>query len=802
MLCGDRAQELRGVLGRREAFGASGAHAFPIVQFHVDDDTVDGVIGECHIVFLRECRVLQLGDFVAQRCREDHLVAEPIFSNRYDRAQLVAEIAQKFADALPECDDVRLHGDRDDAVGQLRQLRCLLAVQAVPVALRRVTRRIAASVRVVRLAELLVVAWQQFGLAVAPIEQALRVVALLVAVAVIEHLPAADRRRAIAPRIDAERTVAAVEVARVRIAVLIAHAIPLLLQAAVFHALSALSLQVQFDRLQSRVVRRVSAVLRIVFVACFARPRCRTQATEIVQLVDACSAAFARIRLAFIVRIDLTVGAAGSERTLASIAAAIEHLTRARVAWIRVAIVAGELAVFAIETISADAMMAIVLRRTESAVLARRRRAQVHFDLAMASHVTGFAAAVVVVDQLDAVKRARIGARIRQALVDVALAFRAHEAGRTPAVVAAHLVDARTIVVARVRLAVVRVDFAVVAERSGRARANAAVDQIVARATVSARIRFAVVDVELTVLALESFAANALIRADQILARAPILARCRFAFVDLLLAVRAHVALHTVAFVRIAEILARPVVAQMIHVHALPLRRILAGHHFNVAQPSRPATGTQAFVCVLTLLARRSVVARVLGTPVDVFGALFSRVTVRTVARVVVVVVAARRSVLAGLRVAFVDLVLAVGASVAGGARARVRVDAIQTGAFVHARALRAVLVVRFAVHAREAERTAARVRVDVLLTGGAILARERLALVDVHLAVLAFEAVQAEACVVADAVETGAAVLAWERRTVVRVHGAVTSLIALGADALVRAGHILARGAIATRRR
>lgn len=198
-------------------------------------------------------------------------------------------------------------------------------------------------------------------------------------------------------------------------------------------------------------------------------------------------------------------------------------------------------------------------------------------------------------------------------------------------------------------LAVIRVDFAIVTKRSWRTRAHAAIDQIVTRATVSTRIRLAVVDVQFTVLALESFATNALIRTDQVFARSTILTRRRFTFVDFLLTIRSRVALMTVAFVRITEILARSIVAQMLHVHTLALRRILARHHFHVAQFSRPAAGTNAFVYVLALYAGRSVVAWTLRTPVDVFGALFAGEAVRTVTRVVVVMIAARRPIMARL---------------------------------------------------------------------------------------------------------------------------------------------------------
>lgn len=341
-------------------------------------------------MFLGEYRVLQFRNFVSNCRRENHVVAESIFFDRNYRSQLMAHVAQERTDALTEFDDVHLHGDGDDTFGQLRQLMLLLAIQTIPVAFGRVAHQIASSVRVALLTELLIlrIAGQQFLLAVASIEQTLRVVALLIAVAIIEHLPAADCRRAISPRIYAQRTIATIEVARIRIAFLVTFAIAFLFAAAVFRALHALPLQIQFNRFQSAVVRAVTSECWIEFVARLSRPMCRTQATEIVQFIRAGSAPFARIRLTFVVRIDLAIDAARSERTITTIAAAVEHLTCARIARIRIAIVTGEFAVFAVKTVSAHAMMSIVLGRTKSAVLTRRRCAEVDLNFAMPAHVT------------------------------------------------------------------------------------------------------------------------------------------------------------------------------------------------------------------------------------------------------------------------------------------------------------------------------------------------------------------------------------------------------------------------------
>lgn len=262
-----------------------------------------------------------------------------------------------------------MHGDRDDTVGQLWQLCRFLTIQTVPIAFDRVASQIALAVRVVCSTEFVVAAWQQLLLTVSAIEQTLRIVALLIAVAIVEYLPAANRCRAITPRIDAQRTVAAIKVARVRIAFFVTLSVSLLFAATIFRTLHTLPLQIQFDCLHAGIVGAVTAECWIEFVACFSRPRFRTQTREIIQFVCTCCASFARIRFTFIVRIDLAVNAASTEWTITSIAAAIEYLTCARIAWIRIAIVAREFTIFAIETVGAYAMMSIVLCCTESTIL-------------------------------------------------------------------------------------------------------------------------------------------------------------------------------------------------------------------------------------------------------------------------------------------------------------------------------------------------------------------------------------------------------------------------------------------------
>lgn len=126
MLRSDGAQELGRILSRLETFGASDARTFAIVDFHVYDDAT--LLGERNIVLLGEHRILKFGNFAANCGRENQVVAKSILANGHNRPQLMAEIAQKRTDSLPKFGDVHLHGDRDDAVGQLRQLRRFLTI--------------------------------------------------------------------------------------------------------------------------------------------------------------------------------------------------------------------------------------------------------------------------------------------------------------------------------------------------------------------------------------------------------------------------------------------------------------------------------------------------------------------------------------------------------------------------------------------------------------------------------------------------------------------------------------------------
>lgn len=104
--------------------------------------------------------------------------------------------------------------------------------------------------------------------------------------------------------------------------------------------------------------------------------------------------------------------------------------------------------------------------RADASVLARGVGAEVDFGVTMSPHVAGFAIAMVVVDELNAVLCPGIGARIGQAFIDVAFASRANESWRAFTLEAADFVDACAVVMARVLLTIVDVNFADFSERS------------------------------------------------------------------------------------------------------------------------------------------------------------------------------------------------------------------------------------------------------------------------------------------------------------------------------------------------
>lgn len=168
-----------------------------------------------------------------------------------------------------------------------------------------------------------------------------------------------------------------------------------------------------------------------------------------------------------------------------------------------------------------------------------------------------------------------------------------------------------------------------------------------AGSTVLTWIRLAIVDIDFTILAVESFLADALEGPNQVTTDSAVHARCRLALVDLFLAVRSSIAFVAIALVRVSKVFACSIVAQLLQIDFLPDRSIFARHHFHIAHFTCPAHRALASELVLLLVARRPVLTRILGAPIDKGLALFALVSVGTMAFIVIVLIDAGSSVFA-----------------------------------------------------------------------------------------------------------------------------------------------------------
>lgn len=249
-----------------------------------------------------------------------------------------------MADLSEECHKVRselLHVHEDDhrnsSVGQHGRL-FHVAIQSVPVTLLVVATVIAVAVGVMFLAVRVVnrVAGAQTFHAVVPVEQALRVVADHVALPVPEHVPTVDGGGAVAPRVDPQRAVVAVVVTLVRVALLVAVAVARLLPTPIHQALLPLPLLDLRDAVGRRTLgdalvvgpADAGAEVLVVGVAVLAAPRRGTVADVVAQTVLTDAVVLARIADALVVRVELAVGAVGSRRTFAAVAAPVLVATR------------------------------------------------------------------------------------------------------------------------------------------------------------------------------------------------------------------------------------------------------------------------------------------------------------------------------------------------------------------------------------------------------------------------------------------------------------------------------------------
>lgn len=765
------------------------------------------------LVLAPELRVLYVGHARCTLPAEDHVIAQCVLLHAHRGAKHVAHLAQELRLLCTKLSHIHQHDHRHGTLSQLRGLIGLLAVETIPAALGIVASIVTVTIAVMLLAVGIVNGRTtlQLLLAVASVVEARGRVALLIAFAVHEDAPALWRR-AIGPRIDAQRAIVAIEVAGIRVALLIAHSVALLLRAAACLAHLALLLQVRIVFATSNAASTAHTIgiaightgahiAWIVDLATFARPLAGAEALIVAKQILTGSTLQAWIGLAFIHGVHLAMSSRCATGAFTAIAAGIVHNAHARLAGIRVTILSTVLTILAIVALGTDTVVSTLLGAAHSAILARRLCTEVHLVLTVPSHVSGPAIAVIVVHQLHAVQGACIGAGVAEALVDVTLTACTHKARWARALESADTIDAAAIVVACPRHAVIVVQFTNDAQCAGRATAAEALHQVMACAAILAGIRRTIIDVQLTVLSLEALATLALVGAHQIATGAAVLARLRGALVNVLLAIAARIALAAVADMAVQVILARAIVAQLLHCESLALCRILATDRLHVAQLSRPACSAFAIELMLQLTATGSILARRLGTPVHIVGALFTRKSAGAVASVLVPLLVASAAIETRRRIAFVQLVLTICPTVTGQATAIVTIDAVHTTASVEARTLGAILIVGLAIDATEAQWAGAGVTVHILATRGSILAGHAQALVDVRLAVFAIESIDTEARVVTNAVQTCATILARERGAIIRIDGTISALVTLRAEATIRAGHIEATGAIAARR-
>lgn len=115
------------------------------------------------------------------------------------------------------------------------------------------------------------------------------------------------------------------------------------------------------------------------------------------------------------------------------------------------------------------------------------------------------AVTAIVIDQLDAVKRAHWVAGFGKTLVHVSFATRPDVPGPTLALVAIDTIEASPTMMTCTFKALVDIDFAQGSHSSMAARACKLVDQVVTGASISTGVRVAVVDIVFAVESLKSF---------------------------------------------------------------------------------------------------------------------------------------------------------------------------------------------------------------------------------------------------------------------------------------------------------
>lgn len=151
------------------------------------------------------------------------------------------------------------------------------------------------------------------------------------------------------------------------------------------------------------------------------------------------------------------------------------------------------------------------VHRAAATVMAWLRQTQIHHGFTMTTRVSKATAALVIIDQLNAVEAAWSMAGPRQAFVEIPFAVFTNEAGRAGACVTSHAIhtlssiQAARLPGARLGGTVIIIHFTLESMCSRWAGTGKAVDEVETRSSVEAGPRMAFINIILTVHPLEAW---------------------------------------------------------------------------------------------------------------------------------------------------------------------------------------------------------------------------------------------------------------------------------------------------------
>ena len=249
-----------------------------------------------------------------------------------------------------------------------------------------------------------------------------------------------------------------------------------------------------------------------------------------------------------------------------------------------------------------------------ASIVAGVRGTESLLDVTVSASVSGFAVALIVVEELDTVGSSLGGAGVGQTLVDVSLTPVPGVSGATLAGEAANLVHTRASIEAGAHVAVIKVLLAILSISSRRTGALELANEVETRAPVVTGIASTLVDVPLALGALKSLGALTAVGGEQVCAGGAVVTGVGAASVRLVLAVGAPEPVGAVAGVGEPGVAAAaPVPAQAGHGGALAVGRHLAAdlpHVTNLENEMREFRCEMLNIKQMLYLASPSTVAR------------------------------------------------------------------------------------------------------------------------------------------------------------------------------------------------